>query len=357
MNQPVLLITGEADLCEHMQRLAAAAGTALDIFDGSSALSMGEWRAARIVLIGQDRLAAVIEEQLPRRSDVIIVAVDDPFGGPTEIPEVTWRGAVAVGAGHVVRLPEAEGWLIDRLGEITDSADRGGPVVSVLSGTGGAGATTFARLLASGIPEATALLDVDPLGPEHIGLAEQGLRWPDLAATRGRVPAAALRESLPTLGRVAILTGMTPGVDLAAREAVLDAASRGFALTVVDAPRAVDDASRMVWARSDLVIVIVGPDAQRAESAVAVVEHVRATTPEIQVVPRTSAGVVAGWVYELSDILRAPVSPPWRHDRALARGERPEVASIRTWRPAVQSVFDRLAIAVDGRRSRRRGVA
>jgi Flp pilus assembly CpaE family ATPase len=60
-----------------------------------------------------------------------------------------WQRAVQVGAEHVVFLPDAEVWLVERL---SDAAHRStgaeAPVVAVVGGRGGAGATTLACSLA-----------------------------------------------------------------------------------------------------------------------------------------------------------------------------------------------------------------
>lgn len=347
MPPPILLVTTDPDLVDHTLRLAAAAGTEVHV---ARQVDVARWREAAVVLVGADCAADCAARGLPRRNEVIVVACRDPFAAP-DLPTATWQSAVGVGASHVICLPDGERWLIDRLGEAADAGDTGGPIISIISGAGGAGGTTFARLLTSAMRDGALLLDLDPVSAGFPELPLVGLKWSDLADTRGRVPSGALRDSLPQLGRTHVLTGVTQDVDLPARMAVLDAAARGFPLTVVDLPRSIDDDAQAVWSHSNLVVVVVGPHASRVGAALPLIDAVREATESAVIVPRTGPGAMAGWVHDIADIVRLPVTAAWRHDRSLGRGESSDVASPRTWRPAVQAVLHRVAIPMSRHRT------
>ena len=122
--------------------------------------------------------------------------------------DAAWRHAVALGAEQVAVLPVARRVAAcDRLARTVEPASTA-HVVGVLGGCGGAGASLFAvrpRGRRCGRRAGAPLLvDLDPLGGGldlALGLDDvPGLRWPDLAAARGRLPASSLHESLPRAG-------------------------------------------------------------------------------------------------------------------------------------------------------------
>ena len=56
--------------------------------------------------------------------------------------------ATDLGADSVVPLPEAQGWLVDRLGRTVDGEGPGGVVLAVVGGRGGAARRPWLRLSA-----------------------------------------------------------------------------------------------------------------------------------------------------------------------------------------------------------------
>ena len=309
-----LLITGDSLLLDDVIRLAMAAGVEMNVL---AEPSVSAWGVAPLVFVGEDALASATSKALPRRGAVIIVRRRMPS---VETPTATWHGAVALGAEHVAELPDAERWIIDRLSQSCDAESPGGPVVSCVAGVGGAGATTLAALLAR---ETRGLLvDVDPYGP--VIPVDGGLRWPDLADTRGRVPPASLRNALPTIHGAHVLTGSPDSrftIPGAALDSVLEAGSRGFACTVVDTPRADADASRIAWGRSDLVIVIVGPHPSSVSRVPALLDGIREVCTRVAVVARTSPRDSGVWCAVEEREWEVPVLPRVRHDRVIAQGD------------------------------------
>jgi len=251
------MVSNDADLVDDVLRLAAANGIEVHLAtDAESARS--RWQLAPLVLVGADTCSAVIAARMARRRDVVLVTRE-----PT--PE-TWQEAVALGAEHVVCLPDAERWLIDRLAESGEAPTRAGRIVSVIGSGAGAGASTFAVTLALAAASKSMrvlLVDADPLGgglDVILGMEEAGgIRWPDLVETRGRLGASSLDAALPHADGVALLSWGREGPGLVAADAmstVLDAGTRGYDLVVVDLPRHLDAVTELVLSRSDETILV-----------------------------------------------------------------------------------------------------
>lgn len=260
-----LLVSSDTELIEDVMRLAAANGVEVHLAHDADA-ARGQWALAPLVLVGADVSSLLVTARLARRRDVVIVG-----GEPTE---QGWRDAVALGAEHVVHLPEADRWLIDRLADCGEGPARDGRVIAVMGAGGGSGASTFAATLAlaaSSRSMRTLLVDADPLaGGLDILLGMEdtpGIRWPDLVETRGRLGAAALDPALPHSSGVSVLSWGRAGPHMAPVEAmstVLDAGVRGYDLVVADLPRHLDATTELVLSRSDETVLVVS-------------NHVRAT--------------------------------------------------------------------------------
>ncbi len=309
-----LLITSDPLLLDDIVRLAAAAGVEVSVRDSPTVSS---WSSAPLVLVGDDAIAGAVTRSLPRREAVVVVR---RRVGDDQPPTSTWQGAVALGAEHVAQLPEADRWVVDRLSEVDDATTAGGPVISCVPAVGGAGASSLAAMLAR---EARGLLvDIDPYGPAIP--VDGGLRWPDLAATHGRVPPASLRNALPSAHGAHVLTG-TPTTRFtipgAALESVLEAGSRGFPCTVVDTPRTDGDVTRIAWARSDLVIIVVGPHPASAARVPALIDGIQEVCTQVAVVARTGPRDAGIWCAAEESEWQLRVLPAIRHDRALAQGD------------------------------------
>ncbi|MEU2051509.1 septum formation initiator, partial [Streptomyces albidoflavus] len=129
-----LIVTEDPVLLDDLLRLCAAAG-ARPLVLPTLPERRGEWEAAPLVLVGDD--AAARMERAPRRPGVLLVGRDQ--GEPA-----VWQWAVRIGAEHVLRLPDAEAWLVDRIADVVEGAGRSARTVGVVGGRGGAGASTLA---------------------------------------------------------------------------------------------------------------------------------------------------------------------------------------------------------------------
>jgi len=336
-NRP-LLITADPHLLDDVVRLAAVAGVDLTVRDQAV---LSAWSAAPVVLVGDDLAGHAAAKSLPRREGVIVMRRADPHRDePT--PVSTWQAAVALGAEHVAQLPEAERWVVDRLAQFDDAQSAGGPVISCVPAVGGAGASTLAAVVAR---EAGGLLvDADPFGAAVP--VEGGVRWPDLAATRGRIAPSSLRSALPSVHGVHVLTG-TPDarfhVPVDALVSVLSAGSRGFPCTVVDTPRGDGDATRAAWSRSDLVAIVVGPHPSSAARLPAVLDAVREVCAHVVVVARTSPRDAGTWCAVEAPEWGARVLPAFRHERPLASGEHAYLAPRSTGRATARAILAAVA--------------
>ena len=239
---PVVLATASQLLQDEVARVAAAAGTELEVHsDVHTALV----RDPDVLLLGSD-LAGVGPPASWRQGrpgangpETILVGTERDAG--------LWKDAARLDVARVAVLPAAAGWLAEHLGRRPLAA---GFVLGILGGCGGAGASTLACWLADAAAEQgtdTLLMDGDPLGgglDASLGTADiPGVRWPDLVDVRGSLNPLQLVTALPRAG-FALLSGGAGNGGQDGEEpaeesiaAVLDAARAGFALTVVDCAR------------------------------------------------------------------------------------------------------------------------
>lgn len=276
---PVMLVTADADLIEALLRLAAAADTPLAVMSTIGEVR-GQWARSSLVLVGIDQVDALIAAGVPRRIGVHMVQLESAHQlGDLRDDSSVWRRAVELGVETVVTLPAQERLMLDRLIDTLDGTGIPTPVIAVVGGCGGAGASTLAAglaaLMAQQLPAGCLLVDADPIGGglELLCEAEKvpGLRWGELLATRGRVSADALRHAVPVIDGVCVVShDRTPrSVHPEALDAVVAAGPRGFGLTVIDVGRGClfgDAGSRSALAassalaRATLTVVVVPAD-------------------------------------------------------------------------------------------------
>ncbi|MEU4113385.1 septum site-determining protein Ssd [Kitasatospora sp. NPDC028055] len=284
-----LVVTGDEDLAEHLLRVCAAAGTEPRLIRGAPP-PRELWEAAPLVLVGDDRAEHCAG--LGRRSGVLLLGLDLDDPG-------VWVRAVQLGAEHVLFLPDAEAWLLDRIADAAEGVGSPAVTVAVLGGRGGAGASTLACALAvtaARTGRRTMLLDGDPLGGGLDvllgGETARGLRWPDLAGSRGRVSGAELARALPALKRLSGLSclswdrGDTLTVPPAAMRSVLAASRRRGGLVVIDLPRHLDAAAGQALEQSDLALLVVPAELRAVAAADRVAAAARMRLGDVRAVVR-----------------------------------------------------------------------
>lgn len=283
-----LLITEDEQILDGVLRLAAAAGVPLELSSDAGA-ARSRWTSPPLVLVGADHAEDLASSRMPRRDGVVLVGwePDDPG---------TWRHAVAIGAENVALLPSDETWLVDVLADVAEGSTRGATTVGVVGGRGGAGASVLAAALAITAQthgHSTLLLDADPfgggidllLGAEDVA----GLRWPDLANTRGRLAGATLREHLPETHGLSVLSwdrGSTLSLPDDALDAVLSAAARAWDVVIVDLPRPADSAAEVILPRCSTTLLVVPAEVRAVAAAGRVAARSCALADDVRVVVR-----------------------------------------------------------------------
>jgi secretion/DNA translocation related CpaE-like protein len=313
-----LIVTADEALLDALLRLTAAAGVTPDVAPDASA-SRRYWSAASVVLVADDVAVATAATTPPRRSGVLMV---------TSVPDdlTVWRQAVALGAERVLRLPDDEGTLIARLGDTVEQR-RSTFTAAVVAGCGGGGASTLAAALAvtaGALGEQALLLDGDPLGGGlDLVLGSEtvpGVRWPDLMGTSGRVSAPSLREALPRVGTLSVLSwdrGDLVSIPATVMREVLDAGRRGHGVVVVDLPRRLDAAGEEALLQADTTYLVVPAEVRAVAAAARVAAQLTAVTTRVEVVVRGPgpAGLDGPLVSESLDL---PLAAQMRPERGLS---------------------------------------
>ena len=350
-----LAVTTDPDLLDELLRVAAAAGVELDVAaDAGSGRS--SWPAAPLVLVGADAASGCARAALPRRGGVALIALD------SEDP-LLWRRALDLGAESVLLLPRDEPRVTTLLADALEGAVDPAPVIGVIGGRGGAGATTLATALAVTAAELghrALLVDADPLGG-GIDLALggellHGLRWPDLMRAEGRISSAALAAALPSVDGLAVLSCARQDggpIPVEAMRSVLAAGTRGADVLVVDLPRRLDGAATEAVAAATMVLLVVPAEVRASAAAARVADTVTPHCADVRVVVRgpSPSGLSAGAV---ADVLALPLAAELRSETAVLRAlERGDVPTARRRGPlAVLSarLLDELVGPVDRRR-------
>jgi len=223
-----------------------------------------------------------------------VVADDDSAAGSGR--EELLASGIAVGATGVYGLPAQSAEFVGVLAASCDVAvERGsGPVVCVLGGRGGAGASVFSAALALSSGSALLVdLDIWGGGIDLLVGAEAvpGLRWPEIAVRSGRLDWPAVRDALPNHRGMSVISGTRQPYELTipAVEAIVDAGRRGGVTVVCDLPRRLCDVMRTAVSAADLVVLVAGCDVRSAAAAAATARVVTALNPNAGLVVRGPA--------------------------------------------------------------------
>ncbi len=355
-HRQVLIGTASGEVLDELLGLAAAARVEPLVAHDSGTLARW-WSRAPLVLLGAD-LAQQLTAPPSRRANVVLVC-------PAEVGEHVWRRAVAVGAEEVAVLPEAAAWLVDRMSEAGDRI-RQGIVVAVVGCVGGAGTTTLVASLArygAGHGLATAVVDLDPTGADLDDVLDMvdapGLRWSDLAGSRGRLPAASLRSALPERSGVTLVCQgadreCSPLPDEPVR-AVLSALARSFDLVLVEVPRWLPDGARAATDDASAILPVTTADRRGVGAAHRLLARLPPSIADWHLVVRTGRGYGRGSGLLAQDVAQAlglPLAATLATDRRIGTDLVHADLRLRpALRRACESILGGVPLTRDGRRS------
>jgi secretion/DNA translocation related CpaE-like protein len=327
--RPVAFVLDEP-LLDHLQKLAAAADCELErVPDAPAAREV--WRKAPLILLDGGAMAECAMASLPTRP-AIVVLTSEPE------PPGLWKQAMEMGAEKVISLPGAEPWLVNALADAAEGPPSdAGRVLAVLGAKGGAGASVFSvavALTALKSGDNTLLIDCDPkgggldmvLGAE----AEEGLRWPDMQLSAGRIAAASLHMSLPRRRRgntqLTLLSGARKGEGPApdAVSAIVEAGRRAGEIVICDVPRHLDAAAWSAVKKADLTVIVAPAEIRAAVTAKQLAKDLthQGINPQLVVRGPSPGGLRPDEIAASVEIpLLTAMRPEPQLDQSIERGE------------------------------------
>ena len=283
----VLIVGSDSELVDAVRRCAVACGVEV-----TEAVSLGQarsvWMSSTFVVV-LDEVANERRVEVMSRPRVVVVTRDSATSTP-------WRMAVDVGAEQVLDLSIGDTSLVEYFTQESQARAR---VVSVVGGSGGAGASITAAALvlsARSRGQRCVLVDADheSSGADLLlGLDETpGLRWHHLSPSAGPPPGEQLFSSLPRSGECAVITrdrGDRSGLDISLIRSTIRALHGVVDLIVVDIPRGAIELRAELAVESDVVFVVVTCDLRGATSARPVVDSIR-DHADVRLLARRSRG-------------------------------------------------------------------
>lgn len=288
----LLLVTADSRIINIVRAIVDPLGIDVRVVE-SPLISREIWDSSEFVLVGSDLAGECVENLAPRRAHLIVVHVNEQseigvLAQPNFERDI-WRHAVALGAENVLELPAASFWLVDALSSFVApepiNGFKGSNVISVIGGSGGAGASTFAVNLAAiartqGMSSVVIDLDQFGGGIDLILGAEEitGTRWPDIDPGAGRIAEDTLSAALPKVNGVSFLSQSRTASGAVTTEvvaAVVDAARRAFDLVVLDLPREHSECNDLLIGQSLVTCVITRNHVRSIAASISVSQLVR----------------------------------------------------------------------------------
>jgi secretion/DNA translocation related CpaE-like protein len=349
MSADVLLVTADGALATAVPRLCALAGLTCELQRDSNG-ARGGWRDATAVVVGSDVAPALAVAALPRRDQVIVLTTGVADAG-------CWQAALALGATTLIQLPDQEATLVDALRAGSVSPGKVARRIAVIGGCGGAGASTLAAALAitASASGATMLIDGDPLGGglDVLVGAESvpGLRWNELARTRGRLDPEAFAAAVCDVHGIGLLSWgrQRPpcNLDPDAVETVLAAASAAFANVVIDIARFPCRVTQSLLEAAETSVVVVPADVRAvAATASSVAALGRWLRTPLLVVRDPGAGRLAA--KDVAASLGLPLTATLRSEPAVQTAAHRGEAPTRRGRCAITQACEEILAATIG---------
>ncbi len=343
----IVLLTRDEAVADAVLATAAALTAPTELLEDVETF-VRRWATADVVLVGGDCAAAVASAAPRRRGRVYVVGFDAEELGAWSAP---------IGA-EVIPLPRG---LASLSAAMSEDGGASSPVVAVVGGSGGVGASTLAAGLALAAARrgtSCALVDIDPLGGglDLLLGAERtpGWRWPRLAGARGEV--SDVRPFLPEVEGVAVVS-MARAADAAppsaeAVQAVLSSLARQADLVVLDTGRSPLPAARQQVRLAQPAVLVAGSDVRAVAACAETRRALDLAGARVVVRTRPGARVPPAMIADALDLPLLGVVPD---DRQLARaaleGEPPGWRRG-PWARAVEGLVEAiLGEARDGDRS------
>jgi secretion/DNA translocation related CpaE-like protein len=288
----LLLVTADSRIINVVRGIVEPLGIDVQVV-GSPLIARDIWESSAFVLVGSDLAGDCVENLVPRRVHLIVVHIKEQVDGEEltqpNFERDIWRHAVALGAENVLELPTANFWLVDALSPFVTPEPvkgiSGSNVISVIGGSGGAGASTFAVNLATialGQGMTSVVIDLDRFGGgiDLILGAEEvsGTRWPDIDPGVGRIAGDTLSAALPRVNGVSFLSQSRTAsgeVTIEVIAAVVDAARRAFDLVVLDLPRDHSECNALLIGQSLVTCVITRNHVRSIAASISLSQWVR----------------------------------------------------------------------------------
>lgn len=340
-SRDVLVVAGAGETQDAI--LAAVAAQELDAEMATDLDQVaGSWRVASTVLVADDQAERLAEHALPHRERVFLVGADTARLS-------AWSAPLSA---RVIPLPEGGAWLGAVLAD--GSSRAGAPVVAVVGGSGGVGASTLAAAIAQlggATSGGSALVDVDPIGGgiDLLLGAEQtgGWRWPRLSSAEGQL--GDLRGHLPVVDGVSVVSMSRAQPSDLAREplaAIVGSLRAWHALVVLDPGRSLAAAARESVRLATRQLLVVAAGVRGVAAAKQTLAAYGLERAEL-VLRRGPGGLPTDLVAEA---LELPVLAELPHEPRLTAaaelGEPPARGARRRYRRAVSGLVDKVLAEV-----------
>jgi len=200
-------------------------------------------------------------------------------------------------------------------------------IIGVVGGSGGVGASVLTAGIAVRAAQAglrPVCVDGDRLGgglDVTLGIEQQrGVRWPDLAAARGRIDGPELLRRLPSVDGVGVLSfDRARDVPLAAEtvRAVVLALSEATDVVVVDLPRPDHEIFAALGPAVDALVLLAGSGIRDLAGASAIAEHLIQACSDVWLCLRTG-GKGSHFADTVAGALDLPLLAVVREEASLA---------------------------------------
>jgi len=283
------------------------------------------WERAPLILIGPDAVTDCLRFGLPVRPGLILV-LDRPQGIGSRPGRRQWDMATRIGAEAVAILPLAAPWLARRLVESAAVCPPRAPVIAVVPGNGGAGAS----VLAVGLAVTAAchgmrpmLIDGDPLGGGlelMLGSWRQepkpGHPLASVARAWYRYPAGSTWYAEPGELTFASWDRELTAIPVTGMRNALDMGRRSSGLVIVDLPRHVDGSTAFALETADRTLLAVSADVRACAAAARVAKSLEPHCREMELVVRGSVAsrLRAG---DMARMLQRPLAGTMRTESGL----------------------------------------